>query len=262
MEIAIHYAGTAESSEATGELTVGRAKAHHAQSRFRGTREVKSAFLFSRFFGKMKTMHVEILDVRRKKLLPKFGFLNRYGFYLAGGTALALQIGHRTSLDFDFYTKKDFDPDKLLKKLETRFEEVVLLQKDKGTLIVTVDKVAASFFQYQYQLIKPLREVEGVKLASKEDIGAMKIVAVTGRGTERDFVDLYFLLREFSLDQILKFTKKKYPQFNIYVGLRSLTYFADAEKKQARKLRMLKPVSWNEVKKRIVEEVKRYQNHA
>ena len=90
----------------------------------------------------------------------------------------------------------------------------------------------------------------------------MKILAVTGRGTERDFIDLYFLLREFSLEEILKFTKKKYPEFNIYVGLRSLTYFADAEKRQTRKLRMLQPVSWNEVKKRIVDEVKRYQNHA
>ncbi len=257
MDIAIHYAGTAKGPEA-----VGRAETFHAQSRFRGTREVKNAFLFSRFFGKMSMMHMEILDARRKKLLPRFGSLNRYGFYLAGGTALALQIGHRTSLDFDFYTKKDFDPEVLLKKLEANFEEVVLLQKDKGTLIVTVDKVAASFFRYQYRLLKPLVKADGAKLASKEDIAAMKILAVTGRGTERDFIDLYFLLREFSLEEILKFTKKKYPEFNIYVGLRSLTYFADAEKRQTRKLRMLQPVSWNEVKKRIVDEVKRYQNHA
>lgn len=262
MGITIHYAGKAKGPEAVGELAVGRAGALHAQSRFRGTRGVLNTFLFSRFFGKMKIMHVEILDARSRKLLPKFSFLNRYGFYLAGGTALALQIGHRTSLDFDFYTKDDFNPDVLLRELETKFEEVVLLQKDEGTLIVTVDKVAASFFRYPYQLLKPLRKTEGVKLASKADIAAMKILAVTGRGTERDFVDLYFLLREFSLDKILQFTKKKYPQFNIYVGLRSLTYFADAEKRQARKLRMLHPVSWNEVKKRIVEEVKRYQNHA
>jgi hypothetical protein len=265
MGITIQYAGKAKNIEVISELTevmVGRAEVLQWQSGLRGKQAVLNAFLFSRFFGKISMMHTEILGARRKKLLSQFGFLSRSGFYLAGGTALALQIGHRISLEFDFYTEKDFDPNGLLKELETKFKEVVLLQKDEGTLIMTVEKVAARFFRYPYNLIKPLREVDDVKLASKEDIAAMKIAAITSRGTERDFVDLYFLLREFSLDEILKFTKKNYPQFNIYVGLRSLTYFVDAEKKQARKPRMLKPVSWNEVKKRIVEEVRRYQNHA
>lgn len=70
----------------------------------------------------MKVMRAEVLDARRKKLLPRFSLLNQYGFYLAGGTALALHIGHRTSLDFDFYTNKSFDPDELYEELEAEFQ--------------------------------------------------------------------------------------------------------------------------------------------
>ena len=194
-------------------------------------------------------MHLEIIDPKRKKLLSKLGFLNKLGFYMAGGTALALQIGHRTSLDFDFYTEKKFDQEKLYQKLVENFREAVLLQKAEGTLIVKIDGVAASFFWYSYPLIYKALKIAGVGLASKQDIAAMKIIAISDRGTRRDFVDLYFLMKEFSLKEIFNFVKRKYPGFNIYVALRGLTYFADAEKKQQRRLYLFRPVSWLGIKK-------------
>jgi len=94
------------------------------------------------------------------------------------------------------------------------------------------------------------------------DIAVMKLIAISDRGTKRDFVDIYFLLKEFSLEKIFEFVKKKYPNFNIYVGLQGLTYFADAEKKQQRRLYLFHFVSWSKVKKFLIEEVKKYQKNA
>jgi len=205
-------------------------------------------------------MYLSVLSREQKGLLKKLGFLKKYGFYLAGGTALALQINHRTSVDFDFYTKKRFNSSELQRLFERKFKEIILLQKAEGTLIVKIDGVAVSFFQYPYPLIFSLIKYQNFPpLASKEDIAAMKIIAISDRGTKRDFIDIYFLLEEFSLKEILDFVKKKYPNFNIYVGLRGLTYFVDAEKKQKRRLYLFHSVFWSEVKKILIKEVKKYQ---
>ena len=108
------------------------------------------------------------------------------------------------------------------------------------------------------EILDPKRK----KLLSKQDIAAMKIIAISDRGTKRDFIDVYFLLKEFSLKEIFEFVKKKYPEFNIYVGLAGLTYFADAEKKQQRKLYLFKSVSWVEIKKFLIKEVRKFQKNA
>lgn len=205
-------------------------------------------------------MCLNVLAKKQIYLLKKIGFLKQYGFYLAGGTALALQIGHRTSLDFDFYTEKKFNPSELRRLLEKKFKEVILLQKAERTLSVKINGVAVSFFQYPYPLISPeVKHQDFPPLASRGDIAAMKIIAIADRGTRRDFIDIYFLLKEFSLKDIFGFVKKKYPNFNIYVGLRGLTYFVDAEKAQKRRLYLFHFVSWNKIKKFLIEEVKKYQ---
>ena len=206
-------------------------------------------------------MYLSVLSSEQIKLLKKLKFLKKYGFYLAGGTSLALQIGHRTSLDFDFYTEKKFDSQKLQQLLERKFERIILLGQAEDTLILKINNVAVSFFRYPYRLICPLIDSENFPpMASREDIAAMKIIAISDRGAKRDFIDIYFLLKEFSLKEIFDFTEKKYPNFNIYVGLRGLTYFTDAEKKQQRRLYFFShSVFWNEVKKFLIEEVKKYQ---
>ena len=105
-------------------------------------------------------MFLSILSRKQIKLLEQLGFLKNYGFYLAGGTALAIQVGHCTSLDFDFYTKKNFDSRKLQHLLEEKFKKTILLQKDEDTLIVKINDVAVSFFKYTYPLIFPLVKQE------------------------------------------------------------------------------------------------------
>lgn len=206
-------------------------------------------------------MFLDILDKKRKKLLSQLSFLKRFGFYMAGGTALALQLGHRRSLDFDFYTQKKFDNKKLLFELEKKLKDVILIQSAEQTLIVKINEIEVSFFHYPYPLIYPPIEVNGASLASKEDIAAMKIIAISDRGTKRDFIDIHFLLKEFSLEEIFQFVKTKYPSFNIYVALQGLTYFADAEKGQKRKLYLFQNVSWGKVKKFLIEQVKNFQKN-
>ncbi|PIS17406.1 MAG: hypothetical protein COT59_00850 [Candidatus Nealsonbacteria bacterium CG09_land_8_20_14_0_10_42_14] len=206
-------------------------------------------------------MYLNVLSKKQIYLLKKLGFLEKYGFYLAGGTALALQIGHRASLDFDFYTEKKFDSRKLREEFDKRFKEVQEIYIAEDTLGLSVDGIGVSFFRYPYPLIKSCRETEGVLLASVEDIAAMKILAISQRGRRRDFIDIYFLIKEFGLKQITEFIKEKYPMFNVYVGLQGLTYFKDAdEDPEKKRYKLFKKVRWSEVKKFIIKEVNRFKN--
>ena len=202
-----------------------------------------------------------ILDKKRIGLLKKLGFIEKYGFYLAGGTALALQIGHRDSLDFDFYTEKKFDSQKLREEFDKRFEKVQEIYIAEGTLGLEVDGIGVSFFKYPYPLIRPLEKMESICLASKEDIAAMKIIAISQRGKRRDFVDIYFLITEFGLEKIIEFVKEKYPMFNIYVGLQGLVYSKDADEDPEKgRFRLLKEVEWEGVKDYILKETNKIKN--
>jgi predicted nucleotidyltransferase component of viral defense system len=208
----------------------------------------------------MEKLYLSVLSRKQLNLLRKLKFLKKYGFYLAGGTALALQIGHRTSIDFDFYTQKKFNLDKLYANLKNKFKKISLLQKAEGTLFVKVNQTVISFFEYPYPLIFPPIEFNDLPpIASKEDIAAMKIIAISTRGTKRDFIDIYFLLKEFSLKEIFQFVKKKYSGFNPYVGLIGLTYFVDAEKEEKRKYFLIQKVSWKKIKEFLIKKAKEYE---
>lgn len=201
-------------------------------------------------------MHLSIFDKKRTEFLKKLGFLEKFGFYLAGGTALALQIRHRTSLDFDFYTEKKFDARKLREEFDGRFKKVQEIYIAEDTLGLAVNGINISFFRYPYPLIRPPESVESVYIASKEDISAMKIIAISQRGKRRDFIDIYFLIKIFGLKKILEFTQEKYSMFNIYVGLQGLVYFKDADEDLEKdRFRLLKDIDWEELKEYIIKEV-------
>jgi len=178
--------------------------------------------------------------------------------YLAGGTALALQIGHRVSYDLDFFTGKNFRPQVFLKeinKIKSYHHERV----GKGTILGSLDDVRFSLFYYPYPLLqKTIKFKEtGINLASITDIAAMKLAAVSERGTKRDFIDLYFILQNTSLDKILQFYDKKYKTLssNLVHIKKSLVYFADAEGDPIPK--MIISVSWREVKNFFRKEIRK-----
>lgn len=204
-----------------------------------------------------------VLNWNQKKILRNFSFLKKYGFYLAGGTALALQFGHRTSKDLDFYTKKYFNPVKVVKEFRKVFKKDLKgIKSAEDTLWLKIKDTDLSFFRYPYLLIRPLVSYETVKLTSIEDIIAMKIEAIITRGKKRDFVDMYFAMRRYGIKKVLGFFKEKYPEvFNEYNCVTALTYFEDAEKKEQgrKRIYIYSGVTWPAIKKYIIEEVKKYQ---
>ena len=207
-------------------------------------------------------MYEEILNPKQKELLQKFEFLKDSNYYLAGGTALALQLGHRTSVDFDFYSPEPFDQNKLLEQFEQLFPKVLVQEISNGTLLMDIEGVNISFFLYKYLAIVNLVPYGFIKLSGVEDIAAMKIIAIVQRGTMRDFVDLYYLLKRYSLEQIIGFTIKKFTSYNIEVVLRAITYFKEADEQSLleRGIMVLdKSFSWEECKKIIIVKAMEYQ---
>lgn len=171
----------------------------------------------------------DILDEERKRLLPLFsGFKNN--FYLAGGTGLALQIGHRDSVDFDFFTSESFATDKLYEQILISFKdyEIKKIQEEKDTLSVLIkNKIKVSFFAYQYPLLEPLTESEYFKFCSLLDIGCMKLSALVSRNLQKDYVDLYFISQKIGLETLLNSVENKFPSLDFNLVLKSLVYFDD-----------------------------------
>lgn len=174
-------------------------------------------------------------------------------FVLVGGTALSLQLGHRKSIDLDMFTQEIFDPEVVLKNLNAEFN-VVERVKTKGSLISDVEGIKVDFIRFKYAFNYPIKITDGIRYLSIEDIAPMKIDAITGRGSKKDFYDLYFLLEKYSLEQLLGLYDKMYQHSTIFHVIKSLTWFADAESQIPPEV-MNKKVTWEKVKKRIEEAV-------
>ena len=179
---------------------------------------------------------------------------------LVGGTALALQYGHRTSVDLDFFGSFGNEEDKLFTVLQP-YAEVRRVKDSPNIKIFFMDDVKVDFVNYSiYPWIDDAVEDDGLRLASPKDIAAMKINAIEGRGSKKDFIDIYSLLQHYSLDELLKFYSQKYPNYSIYRALMSLTYFADADPKDTPTLFM--DVTWGEMKTFIKQKVVEYERSA
>lgn len=194
-------------------------------------------------------------------VLGKSGLLN--DFYLAGGTALALRIGHRVSVDFDFFTKNKFNEKILIQRFSSLPIDFQLERLDWGTILGYLGKTRFTLFFYNYPLLAKAEKFLNINVASIKDIAPMKVAAISDRGTKRDFIDLYFILaveKFFNLKEVLEFYDKKFKvlhQNKIHI-LKSLTYFNDAEGDAMPD--MLKRVSWKEVKAFFEREVKHLTN--
>lgn len=170
-------------------------------------------------------------------------------FYLAGGTGLALWLGHRRSVDLDFFNEQGFDPDRLIQEL-LGLECLAVVAQGPGTLHVAIRGVKLSFLAYRYPVLFPFARLHGVAVAGPRDIACMKVTAIAGRGTKRDFVDLYFAARQLGgLKPVLDWFSQKYTAANYSRPhlLKSLTFFRDAEQEPMPD--MLVPCDWEAVKR-------------
>ncbi len=195
----------------------------------------------------MMAPHDEVLDESTANLLCRIGSGQTFrDFYLAGGTGLALQLGHRMSLDLDLFSERPWSDVSLLTALRALGPTVIDLESE-GTLVGSVGGVRVSFFYYPYPLLEPLLPTPaGVPLAGLLDIACMKLIAVSQRGSRKDFVDLYFLgAAGVDLRYALDALPRKMPgvQHNMVHLARSLAYFADAESEP--EPRMLVPFRWS-----------------
>lgn len=197
-----------------------------------------------------QTVYPETLGVI--KALMQEPLLN--DFYLVGGTALSLQIGHRISVDIDLFTNELFDSTFLSAELKQKYNFKQNL--DKGYFLQgQIEGIKVDILKYPYKPLNPIIEIESVRMVVLADIASMKLAAITNRGRKRDFIDLFFLLKKFSLKQIIEWYQQKYDA-EIFMLLQSLVYFDDADGDID--LNMIVSLDWENVKEEITTEVKMY----
>jgi len=206
-------------------------------------------------------MYQETIDARTKRVLESLGetdFIK--DFYLAGGTALALQIGHRKSIDLDWFSKKEFSNVELKYVLSRLgLGKLKIYSEDERTLNTELYEVKTSFFGYRCKTLFPFEKYgKNVNLASVADIACMKVDAISSRGSKKDFIDLYFMLQKYPLKELLNLFDRKYKEieYNHLHILKSLIYFQDTGNDPMPL--MLKKIDWEEIKKEIKRQVKEY----
>lgn len=175
---------------------------------------------------------------------------------LVGGTALALQYGHRQSVDLDMFGPAQFDSLEIRQVLN-QLGKLTVIKETPNIKIYLLDGIKVDFVNYVYPWIDDKVEEEGIRLASDKDIAAMKINAIEGRGSKKDFIDLYFLLKRYTLQEILDFYCRKYPESSVFRAILSLSYFDDADFQMMPKMFM--DGDWDLIKNYLSDVVKNFQ---
>jgi len=179
-------------------------------------------------------------------------------FYLAGGSAIALHLGHRISVDLDFFTpQNDYEAEPLVQQLQN-VGRLVIRQQSRGTLNATLADTLISFFVYPYPLLEKAQAVWNVQVAGLLDLALMKLAAISQRGAKRDFLDLYQICHSgYTLDVLLQHMPTKFPNvtYPSYHLLRALAYFEDAESDSMPP--MLTSLEWADVRRFFEAKVRR-----
>jgi len=205
--------------------------------------------------------HWEAIPPLLRELLAEIGQMPFAGrFYLAGGTALALRLGHRVSVDLDFFSDVDELDDDSRAEIVAAFTQrraIEVLEDVSGNLLMKVEDTHVGFFSYGYPLLEPPAEVLGVRVAGLLDIGMMKLDALISRGARKDFYDLHFIAQRIPLEEMLHQGPVKYPYARDYemMALTSLTYFENADQQMA--IESFPPTDWETVKDFFVAEARR-----
>ena len=199
-----------------------------------------------------ETIHSSTLELLKVLMCQK----ELENLRLVGGTSLALQFGHRQSIDLDFFGKPQASQEEII-EMAQRIGDIKILNRTKSILQMVLSDVKVDVVDYScYDWIDAPIIEDNLTLASPKDIAALKVNAIEGRGTKKDFVDIYELLKHYKLSEILDFYCKKYPNYSIFRALLSLTYFEDAESFAMPK--MFVDFDWEELKRSIIATVNKY----
>jgi len=201
-----------------------------------------------------KTIHPKTLELLKSIYQDsKFSKLR-----LVGGTSLALQLGHRTSIDIDLFGNISIEPNTILDSL-SRFGTVNIISLSESICTCTINDIKTDIVNYKYPWLEKAIDKDTFKLGHPKDIAAMKLSAITGRGSMKDFIDLYFLLKKYSLKEMISFYDQKYADGSKILVLKSLSYFDDAEKEIIPN--MFHKINWDDVKKEIRNQVKLFSEN-
>ena len=201
-------------------------------------------------------LHYNTVDQRTLELIKEIQSLQGFqNLRLVGGTALALQIGHRISVDIDFFGNMNLNNLSIVDKLK-KLGNLKTIRNSEKVHVFLLDNIKIDIVNYDYPWISEIVSEEKINLAGLPDIAAMKISAITNRGTKKDFINLYFLLKKYSLEKIINYYLEKYDDATLLLTLKSLTYFNDADNEPMPK--MLENTSWEKIKKTIILKVNNY----
>jgi hypothetical protein len=202
-------------------------------------------------------LHLESIDAKTLELLKRLISLDVFkDLRLVGGTSLALQLGHRKSVDINLFGELNADEFEISKAL-SQFNQVNVLHQTKSIRVYSINGIKTDIVNFPYPWLMPSIIEDDIVLAQIIDIAAMKLAAVAGRGTKKDFIDIYFILQQMSLAEMIEQYLKKYYDGSVFIVLKSLTYFNDAEIEEMPV--MLIPTDWEDVKTLITEKVVDYQ---
>lgn len=201
-------------------------------------------------------LQLSTIDSSTLELLKKLMSFEEFTeLRLVGGTSLALQLGHRKSIDLDFFGNIDFESIYTANTFKG-FNKVTILKSSKNINIFSINDIKVDFVNYNYPWLQKEIIIDKIRLAGYTDIAAMKLAAITGRGSRKDFIDIYYLLQKYSLKQLIEFYNQKYYDGSEYMVLKSLTYFNDAEADYH--VKMLHKITWEEIKTYILNAVDVY----
>ena len=179
-------------------------------------------------------------------------------FALGGGTCIALQRGHRFSDDLDLFTNLPYDNKSVYKLITSIFSKAELLFEQDQTMMFLINGVKVDFILYPFDWLEPFETIEEIRLISLPDIIPMKLQAISNRFSKKDFWDIDFLLYEFSLKEMIKIFKQKFPPVDTGYIIHSLTNFENADKEEDPVC--LIPRTWEEIKTNLKEKVLAYTN--
>jgi predicted nucleotidyltransferase component of viral defense system len=195
-------------------------------------------------------MHKECFPERGWKVLLKLkNLFIKYKAMLAGGTALAFHIGHRISNDLDFFTGVSFNLEAIITGIKKTGYSFRIISEGEGYLIVEVEEIKISIFKYDYPFLEKPVKYEGIPVAGILDIASMKVIAISQRGTKRDFIDLYFILQEIPFHKLANHMVRRFGKERVnpvHIG-KSLVYFSDAESNPEPEYIKGKEVNWDRV---------------
>jgi hypothetical protein len=177
-------------------------------------------------------------------------------FVLVGGTSLALQLGHRNSIDIDLFNQEDFDSDYLLALLKNKYTVQEVFRRN-NTIISLINNIKTDFIKHDYPYLQDPITEEGITFLGKADIAAMKCHAIVQSGKRlKDFIDIYFLLEHYSMNQMVGFYQEKYAHSNPMIALKAISFFDDIDP-DIDPPKLLKPLQLNKIKKRILDAIEK-----